>query len=138
MTVFIDTSAFFAMLDGDDEYHNTAASVWKYMLNNNIGLVTSGFVLIETFALIQHRLGLPAVQGFYENIYPLLVVEWTVESDFEAGAASVLSAQRRDLSLVDCVSFVLMRRMGIHSVFSFDKHFSEQGFEEISEMMKYK
>ena len=136
MTVFMDTSAFYAILDGEDKHHKTAASVWKYLLNNDIGLVTSGFVLVETFALIQHRLGLPALQGFYENIYPLLFVEWTDESDFQAGAASVLSAQRRDLSLVDCVSFILMRRLGIHSVFSFDKHFSEQGFEEISERMR--
>jgi uncharacterized protein len=41
----------------------------------------------------------------------------------------VLAAARRNLSLVDCVSFELMRRLGIRRVFCFDPHFAEQGFE---------
>lgn len=36
---------------------------------------------------------------------------------------------RRDLSFVDCVSFVVMRRYEMEKVFGFDKHFAEQGFE---------
>ena len=40
-----------------------------------------------------------------------------------------LAARRRDLSLVDVVSFLVMRREGLTRAFTLDPHFSEQGFE---------
>jgi predicted nucleic acid-binding protein len=129
VTVFVDTSAFYALLDGDDDNNPAAAAEWERILGAEISLVTTAFVLVETLALLQHRIGLDAVQAFHEDVYPLLHVEWIGETDYEAGANAVLSAQRRDLSLVDCVSFVLMRRLGLRRVFAFDHHFGEQGFE---------
>ena len=42
--------------------------------------------------------------------------------------AAVLAARRRDLSVVDCVSFEAMRRQHIVSAFAFDPHFGAQGF----------
>ena len=41
----------------------------------------------------------------------------------------MLTAARRRLSLVDCVSFDVMRRLGLNRVFCFDQHFEEQGFD---------
>ncbi|MGD2148953.1 MAG: hypothetical protein PVH41_19830 [Anaerolineae bacterium] len=42
--------------------------------------------------------------------------------------SGVLAAHLRQLSLVDCTSFALMRELELHNVFSFDRHFSKQGF----------
>jgi predicted nucleic acid-binding protein len=42
---------------------------------------------------------------------------------------SMLAADKKRLSLVDCISFNIMRRLGIKSAFAFDRHFKEQGFE---------
>jgi predicted nucleic acid-binding protein len=42
--------------------------------------------------------------------------------------AALLTAGRRELSLVDCVSFACMRRLGITRALHFDRHFKEQGF----------
>jgi predicted nucleic acid-binding protein len=95
-------------------------------------LVCSNYILVETFALVQRRLGIEAVRAFQENVYPILNVEWVDETDHRAGVAAVLAASRRKLSLVDCVSFEVMRRLGIHRVFCFDPHFEEQGFECIT------
>jgi len=41
----------------------------------------------------------------------------------------VLSVARKRVSLVDCGSFYVMRRLGIKRAFTFDRHFTEQGFE---------
>ncbi len=60
---------------------------------------------------------------------PVLKVEWVDETIHQVGIASVLAAARRGLSLVDCVSFEIMRRLGIKTAFVFDHHFDEQGFE---------
>ena len=129
MSVFVDTSAFFAVLDADDENHDAAKQVWEDLLAQEAVLICSNYVLVETLALVQRRLGIPAVRTFQEDIVPVLKVEWVDETIHQVGIASVLAAARRGLSLVDCVSFEIMRRLGIKRAFAFDRHFEEQGFE---------
>ena len=129
MTCFVDTSALYAVLDADDQNHSRAGAQWAALLGERTPLVTTSYVLVESFALIQHRLGLPAVRAFQEDVYPLLRVEWTGARAHEAGVTAVLSAQRRQLTLVDCVSFDVMRSLGIRRVFAFGTHFAEQGFD---------
>ena len=131
MNVYVDTSAFLAVIDADDAQHRQAALIWKALIENDETLVCSNYILVETLALIQHRLGMNAVKQFQEDVYPLLHIAWIGEPDHRAGVAAVLAASRRRLSLVDCVSFEVMRRHGIRCVFCFDTHFKEQGFEPV-------
>jgi len=127
--VFVDTSAFVAVLDTDDGNHLKAARAWGRLVTGNDILVSSNYILVETFTLIQHRLGIDAVRAFQENVVPMLTVEWVDESTHRTGVMGVLTAGRKKLSLVDCVSFDIMRQLGIQSAFTFDRHFKKQGFE---------
>jgi predicted nucleic acid-binding protein len=131
MTVFIDTSAFYATLDADDRQHDAARQMWIALLNEATDLVCSNYVIVETTALVQNRLGIEAVRTFQEEMLPVVRTEWVDEPLHRAGVAALMTAGRRSLSLVDCVSFGLMRRLGIHRVFAFDTHFADQGFEVI-------
>jgi len=128
MRVFIDTSALYALLDRDDANNQKAKKVWTHLLGAEHALVTSNYILVEAFALIQNRLGLEAVRGFQEDILPLINIEFVSPEVHRSGIAALLSASKRPLSLVDCVSFEFMRSSGIKSVFAFDNHFKEQGF----------
>ena len=128
MICFIDTSAFYAVLDADDRNHAAARTQWAELLRQGAELFTTNYVLVETHALIQHRLGLAAVRAFREDVYPLLHVDWVDRELHDGGLGALLSAQRRLLSLVDCVSFESMRRHGVRQAFVFDLHFAEQGF----------
>jgi predicted nucleic acid-binding protein len=51
------------------------------------------------------------------------------EADHELARATLIATGRRDVSLVDFSSFQVMRRMSLRRAFTFDPHFSEQGFE---------
>ncbi|MDI3280730.1 MAG: PIN domain-containing protein [Bacillota bacterium] len=126
--VYLDTSALLAVLDAADEYHLLAKEVWTALLTSGATLVASNYVLVETYALLQRRLGMEAVQVFHADIVPLLKVEWVSEAVHLCGAHALVTANRRSLSLVDCVSFEVMRRLGIKEVFTFDQDFAEQGF----------
>lgn len=128
MRIFIDTSAFFALLDNNDAHHLPAKKAWEKMLREDSTLLTSNYILVECFALLQNRLGLGAVRDFQENILPLIRIEYVDMEIHRAGVSALLAASRRNLSLVDCVSFEVMRTLGIKAVFAFDPHFKEQGF----------
>jgi predicted nucleic acid-binding protein len=69
-----------------------------------------------------------AARTLHEDIVPALGVEWLDAQDHDAGVKAMLIADRRQLSLVDCSSFETMRRLGISTAFTFDRHFAEQGF----------
>src|SRR4030042_1241162 len=108
MRIFIDTSAFFALLDHDDNQHSAAKRVWEDLLQEDGTLLTSNYVLVECFALMQNRLGLRAVRDFQENILPLIQLEYVDLEIHRAGFSALLAASRRSLSLGDCVRFEVM------------------------------
>jgi predicted nucleic acid-binding protein len=128
VSVFVDTSALVAVLHAGDENHARAARSFRALLESDEDLVTTSYVLVETVALLQHRFGLAAVRGFQDAVAPVLGVVWVDAEIHAEGAAALLTAGRRELSLVDCVGFTCMRRQGLTRAFHFDRHFRDQGF----------
>ena len=128
MSVFVDTSALYAVMDADDANHPLAREAWRSLLLSGTPLVTTNYVLVEAMALVQHRLGLDAARLLQQDICPALHIRWIDEATHRAGVAAVLAASRRRLSLVDCVSFEVMRELGSREAFAFDAHFADQGF----------
>lgn len=129
MRVFVDTSAFLAVLDADDRNHPPVAQAWKDLLSEGRDLVTSSYVLVETFALVQNRLGVEAVRALDQDLLPAVKVIWLEPEAHRAAVGALLTAGRRQLSLVDCTSFEVMRRYGLTAALTLDSHFTEQGFE---------
>lgn len=53
---------------------------------------------------------------------------WVDQPLHEAGLDLLLQRRRRLLSLVDAVSFVVMKQRGLDEAFAFDPHFEQEGF----------
>jgi predicted nucleic acid-binding protein len=128
MNIFMDTSAVYALLDRDDANHKKADSAWTDILSGEHTLLTTNYVLVESFALLQNRLGTEAVRTFHEDIVPIIGIEWINDRTHGAAVSALLAASKRRLSLVDCASFEVMRSLGVKKAFAFDPHFSEYGF----------
>lgn len=129
MRVFVDTSAFYAVLDRDDACHARARRAWhKLIEGGEHAAITTNYVVVETVAVAQNRLGVQAVRTFVDDVLALVSVEFVSSGAHRSGVAALLAASRRGVSLVDCVSFEVMRAAGIQSAFAFDRHFAEQGF----------
>ena len=126
-SVFVDTSAFYAVLDRDDANHGRAADIWARILPA-AKLVTHNYAVVETMALVQRRLGFAAVRTFVQDVLPLAEVVWVTEATHRAGTEAMLASGRKDLSLVDCVSFITMRGLELDTAFCFDADFRRQGF----------
>lgn len=128
MSTFVDTSALLAVLDRDDAQHARASRTWTELVTHGETLVTTSYVLVETYALAQARLGLDAVQILHADVVPVLQVVWVEHDLHKAAMTALLTARKRHLSLVDCVSFETMRQAGTARAFAFDRHFAQQGF----------
>jgi predicted nucleic acid-binding protein len=131
MNVFVDTSAFLAILDRSDERHAAAKRTWLETLGGENTLVSHNYVLVETSAVLGRRIGMDAARVFERDIVPVLRIVWVSRDLHEAAVGAHLAAGRRGLSLVDCASFEIMRRTGIATAFAFDPHFSEFGYDVV-------
>ena len=129
MNLFVDTSAFYALLDQDDGNHHRAAAAWTKILQAADGLITSNYVVVETVALLQHRIGLSAVRAFQSDLVLAAHVAYVDDEIHRQGILGLPAAGKRKLSLVDCVNFVVMQQLGLNRAFTFDSQFKGQGFE---------
>lgn len=127
--IFADTSGFIALMDADDVFHPLASNAWQGYLEQDCRIYTSDYVRLETWALIQRRLGAQAALDFADLILPACSVLSIEENGFTTSVNEWRLARRRNLSLVDITSFRVMRDQQIMKAFSFDKHFAEEGFE---------
>lgn len=130
--VFVDTSAIYAVLDADDRHHAAAVEGWEHLLvaltTGPFEAVTHGSVVVETTALVQHRLGMRAARALHDDLLALLRVHWVDESLHARAVAALLAADRREVSDVDWTSFELMRSLSVDVAFTFDDHFARHGF----------
>lgn len=100
----------------------------RRLLEANRPFCTTSYVVVETVALLQRRIGLDAVRDFADKLLPLCAVEWVTEGLYRRGMARLFRANQRDLSLVDCVSFEFLESEGIRDVVALDRHFAQAGF----------
>jgi len=125
--VFADTSGFYAALDTRDAFHAEAKQLFHRAEVEKWRVVTTNYIVHETWSLAQSRLGGSAVEAWLDILLPLCEVEFVDPGLHEAGAARRRQHHLRQLSLTDCVSFELMSRLGLNEAIAQDKHFASEG-----------
>jgi predicted nucleic acid-binding protein len=125
--IFVDTSAFFALLHRHDDNHRAATDTFGLLVHDE-QLMTHNYVIVESAALAQRRLGVEAVRALHDDLLPLFDIEWVGESVHSSAYAALTSSVGLSVSLVDHVSFEIMRRRGILDAFAFDPDFAAAGF----------
>jgi predicted nucleic acid-binding protein len=128
MRVFVDTSGFYAFLNRSDPFHQESVGYFERAEAEGWSLITSNYVVHESWALIQARLGWDAVEAWLTTLVPRCEVVWVNESLFLSGSARARQARERRLSLTDCISFEVMLANRIQSYIGDDAHFGSQGF----------
>lgn len=130
--IFVDTSAIYAWADSADPNHSTALRRLEAILESGEELLTHHYVLVESMALLQARLGLAAAIKLAKDAKNF-VFEW-VDEDLHARAVQELEhSKKRQVSLVDHVSFLVMKQHHVATAFAFDADFSAAGFQLFSE-----
>ncbi len=121
MTLFVDTSAWYAAADRNDASHDRA----KEVLTVDETLVTTDHVLVEAWVLLRHRLGRAAAERFWDGLRAgAAEVEIVGAADLAVAWAIGESFPDQDFSIVDRTSFAVMQRLGLRRVAAFDDDFS--------------
>ena len=128
MSVFADTSALYAVLVRTESVHDAVRGTFTKLVQGHRPIWTTSFVVAETIALLQHRIGLSAARDFDEHILQKIRVRWVDEPLYRLGTERLWREDRRHLSLVDCVSLEFMKAEGLTTAFAVDRHFSDAGF----------
>ncbi len=123
--IFLDTSLVYALADQRDQYHPVARRRFELALQSRRPLVTHSYVLLESMALAQRRLGLQAALRFSRDSRAF-EIEW-VSAALHREAVAALAAGA-GATLVDQVSFAVMRRRRIDEALTLDTGFVTAGF----------
>jgi predicted nucleic acid-binding protein len=128
VTTFVDTSALYALLDRDDRNHPAAADWFAGAGASATDLITHSYVVVESAALADRRLGRAAARALLDDVLPAMTLVFVNESLHRAATSAYLATTRGGVSLVDRVSFELMRDRQITEAFAFDRDFQAAGF----------
>ncbi len=125
---FVDSSAYLAILDADDEHHQEATAILTRLATRRYRQFTTNVLLIEAHALVLSTLGRDAVARFLVAMQRGATTIVRVRASDEARAqALILQHTDKGYSFADAISFVVMERLGIRWAFTFDHHFAQYG-----------
>ena len=117
--VFVDTTAFYALLDPAHEAHHRVVAAWAELLRSGAPLFTSSYVCSELLALVQSSLGIDKARAFLGELRPHVEV-LTVDSALHA---RTLAGSKRDLGgLIPQTSRALMSQIRVTTVFALDEN----------------
>ena len=121
MSLFVDTSVWYAAADRDDRGNDAA----KKILSAAKARVTTDHVLVETWMLLRFRLGRNKAEDFWGGLRSgVSVIENVTLADLETAWSIGETFPDQDFSLVDRTSFAVMQRSGLMEVASFDDDFA--------------
>jgi predicted nucleic acid-binding protein len=127
MKLFVDTGAFIALMDADDENHKAAAAFYRNSREKGARFVTTNFIVCETMNYLRARISHDTAVLFRENLKKSSFNEIiTVTGSIEEAAFAIFKKYAdKDFSFTDCTSFSTMSSLKLKTAFAFDKHFDQ-------------
>lgn len=133
--IFADTSYFVAFCGPNDAYHAVAVEVSATMIEP---MVTTEYVLVETGGLLLRPEDRPAFVNLVRDLEsdPSVHIVRASKALFHEGFDLFVHRPDKYWSLVDCISFVVMKQRRLKAALSADQHFIQAGFRALLREMK--
>jgi len=131
--IFVDTSAWIAIINPRDEYHLSAKEFYSDALAQKRRFLISNLIVAETCTNLLWKLGHHKAISFLDIIEQSSSVHcvWS-DQKLEAQARDILRRyDDQDFSYTDAVSFALMQQRELTEAFAFDHHFAVVGFAQL-------
>jgi len=125
--IFVDTGAFIALTDSDDENHEKAKSFYNDVKGKGTKLVTTNFIICETMNYLSAKVSHDVAVVFRENLKKSGRIEIVnIAPPIEDSAFTIFKQYAdKDFSFTDCTSFAIMKSLKLNRAFAFDRHFEQ-------------
>lgn len=135
MKIFVDTGAWIALADKNDQYHSSAKNLYNSIQKRNIPLIIIDYIFDEAVTWLHYKIGHTVACEWGNKILNSRMVDIIKVSDEHINIAWELFEKYHDqkFSFTDCISFTVMKLLETNTVFAYDSHFSTIGFCVISE-----
>ncbi len=130
--VFVDTGAWYALVDADDPDHARVSVCFREYRGR---LVTSNYVFDEILTLTRYRLGWQVASRLGDQLRTGRVarLERITPQDEEAAWAIFYRYNDKSFSFTDCTSFAFVQRLGLPLCLAIDADFRAYGLHCIPE-----
>jgi len=123
----VDTSALLALAMRDDRYHESAVRFVRQ--SPSVRFLLSDLILAETATRVRARSDAGRAVALARSLldsrrYEVVFVDGDLLGD---ALTEMLRYADKPLSLTDCVSFAIMRRLRLQAAFTFDRDFRDCG-----------
>ncbi|MFQ5739238.1 MAG: type II toxin-antitoxin system VapC family toxin [Acidobacteriota bacterium] len=127
--VFVDTGAWYALVDGRDPDHK---SIVQALRRDRGLLLTSNYVFDEAITLLRYRCSHRSAQRLGEALRggALAQIVRVSTGDEEQAWTTFVRYGDKTLSFTDCTSFAVMRRLKLRKVIGLDRDFRRMGFQQ--------
>jgi len=129
--VFLDTGYVLALELANDQNHRLVTDHWRRLVGALPLLVTTSYVFDEVVTFFNSRGHHEKAVEVGNRLLQSAAIEMihVDEELLERGWHYLARHQDKRFSLTDCLSFVVMERMGIATAFTVDHHFEQAGFQ---------
>ena len=127
--VFLDSVGLLALWNDNDQWHPAAEHAFAQVTRNRDHLLTTTFVLAECGNAAARRPFRNEAVQLRESFEAAGALVWPTEADWQLAWAAYQRGEADAAGIVDHLSFVVMRRLGITKAFTNDHHFRAAGFE---------
>lgn len=130
--IIVDSDIYYSLIDRNDSNHKQALILNKKYLTQGIEFITLNLVIFETTTVLSHKISREAAVFFLQNALSGKMEIVRLDESLEKEAFKIfIEQQRKNVSFVDCANMALMKKLGLTSIFSFDKIYPKNGFKRI-------
>ena len=128
--IFIDTSAWLALVNKSDKFHEMAKSVRNNLIKQNIKFILTDYIIAEIGNCLSRipfrETAIKLIDSIKEseNIEIIKIDEKIFDKAWDLYS----SRKDKEWGFTDCTSFIVMKEKNIIKAFSTDHHFEQAGF----------
>jgi uncharacterized protein len=127
--IFLDTGFLFALVSAKDEHHHRVRKILADFRDKHLPdlLLTTNHVIAETITLAR-KLGHGPATHLGERLYgeTLARIYWTTPDEERAAFEYFKRYRDQVYSFTDCLSFVVMEKLGISEALAVDSDFTHR------------
>lgn len=130
--IFVDSSAWIALLNARDQHHDEAKTIFDSLPQRRMRIITTDYVIDETITRLRYDSSHSEAVKFLNFIdsieqQGLLTIVSIDSSLFQEARRLFVQLDSASLSFTDCASFAVCQKHEIVESFAFDSHFEMMG-----------